>query len=374
MKRRSFLRQAGAGLVAGAVAAPALAQSQPQIRWRMASSFPKTLDTLYGTAEMLAQRVAKMTDGRFEIRVFAAGEIVPGLQVLDAVQNGTVECGQSASYYYIGKNPAFAFDTALPFGLNARQQNAWMYYGGGLELMREFFRQYNIIQFPCGNTGTQMAGWFRREVKSVADLKGLKMRIAGLGGQVLARLGVVPQQLAGGDIYPALEKGTIDATEWVGPYDDEKLGFVKVAKYYYYPGWWEGSAQLSIYVNLKQWEQLPKAYQEALEVACAEANVHMLARYDWRNTEALRKLVAAGAQLRPFPRPVMEACLKAAGELYEELAAKSPEFRKIFAAWSRARDEQYLWFRVAESSFDSFVYSAVRPAAAPAAKGAGKKG
>jgi TRAP-type mannitol/chloroaromatic compound transport system substrate-binding protein len=372
MRRRSFLKQAGAGLVAGAVAAPAIAQSLPQIRWRMASSFPKSLDTLYGTAEMLAQRVAKMTEGRFEIRVFAAGEIVPGLQVLDAVQAGTVECGQSASYYYIGKNPAFAFDTALPFGLNARQQNAWMYYGGGLELMREFFRQYNIVQFPAGNTGTQMAGWFRKEVKSVADLKGLKMRIAGLGGQVLAKLGVVPQQLAGGDIYPALEKGTIDATEWVGPYDDEKLGFVKVAKYYYYPGWWEGSAQLSIYVNQKQWSELPKAYQEALEAACAEANVHMLARYDAKNTEALRRLVSAGAQLRPFPRPVMEACLKAANELYVELAAKSPEFKRIFDAWSRYRDDQYLWFRVAEASFDSFVYSAVRPGGAAPAKGASK--
>ena len=360
MKRRDFLTKAGAGLAAGAAAAPALAQSAPQIRWRMASSFPKSLDTLYGTAEQIATRVSRLTEGRFEIRVFAAGEIVPPLQVMDAVQNGTVECGQTAGYYYVGKNPAFAFDTALPFGLNCRQQNAWMYYGGGMELMRELFRAHNIINFPCGNTGTQMAGWYRKEIKTVADLKGLKMRVAGLAGQILARLGVVPQQIGGPDIYPALEKGTIDAAEWVGPYDDEKLGFQKVAKYYYYPGWWEGSAQLSVYVNMKQWASLPRSYQEALEVACAESNIHMVAKYDARNTEALRKLVNGGAQLRPFPRPVMDACYKSALELYDEFSAKSPEFKKIYGAWRQFRDDQFLWFRVAENTYDNYVYSAGR--------------
>lgn len=360
MKRRQFLKHAGLGLAATGVAAPAIAQSSPQIRWRMASSFPKSLDTLYGSAEQIASRISKLTDGKFEIRVFAAGEIVPALQVLDAVQNGTVECGQSASYYYIGKDPAFAFDTALPFGMNCRQQNAWVYYGGGLELLRDLFRAHNIVNFPAGNTGTQMAGWYRKEIKSVADLKGLKMRIAGLAGQILAKLGVVPQQIGGADIYPALEKGTIDAAEWVGPYDDEKLGFQKVAKYYYYPGWWEGSAMLSIYVNVKQWEALPKSYQEALEVACAEANLHMVAKYDAKNTEALRRLVAGGAQLRQFPRPVMEACYKVAQQLYGELASKSPEFKKIYGPWNAFRASQYLWFRVAENTFDNFVYSVER--------------
>jgi TRAP-type mannitol/chloroaromatic compound transport system substrate-binding protein len=360
MKRRDFLTKAGAGLAAGAAAAPALAQSAPQIRWRMASSFPKSLDTLYGTAEQIATRVSHLTDGKFEIRVFAAGEIVPPLQVMDAVQNGTVECGQTAGYYYVGKNPAFAFDTALPFGMNCRQQNAWMYYGGGMDLMRELFRAHNIINFPCGNTGTQMAGWYRKEIKSVTDLKGLKMRVAGLAGQILARLGVVPQQIGGPDIYPALEKGTIDAAEWVGPYDDEKLGFQKVAKYYYYPGWWEGSAQLSVYVNMKQWAALPRAYQEALEVSCAESNIHMVAKYDARNTEALRKLVNGGAQLRPFPRSVMDACYKSALELYDEFSTKSPEFKKIYGAWRKFRDDQFLWFRVAENTYDNYVYSAGR--------------
>ena len=368
MKRREFLKNAGIGVAGGTLAAPASAQQQPQLRWRMASSFPKSLDALFGTAEQIAGRVARLTEGRFEIRPFAAGEIVPALQVLDAVQNGTVECGQTASYYYIGKNPALAFDTALPFGLNARQQNAWMYEGGGLKLVRELLQQYNIVNFPAGNTGTQMAGWYRREIKSVADLKGLKMRVAGLAGQILERLGVVPQQIGGADIYPALERGTIDAAEWVGPYDDEKLGFHKVAKFYYYPGWWEGSAQLSIYVNAKSFASLPKHYQEALEVACAEANVHMLARYDARNTEALRRLVNAGAQVRPFPRPVMEACYNVAQELYGTLSAKSPEFKKIYGAWSKFRDEQYFWFRLAENTFDNFVFSAKKPAAGSAKK------
>jgi TRAP-type mannitol/chloroaromatic compound transport system substrate-binding protein len=364
MERRHFLKRAGAGVATGALAAPAFAQGQqPQLRWRMASSFPKSLDTLFGTAEHIAGRVSRVTEGRFEIRIFAAGEIVPPLQVMDAVQNGTVECGQTASYYYIGKNPALAFDTALPFGLNCRQQNAWMYHGGGLQLVRDLFRPYNIVTFPCGNTGTQMAGWYRKEIKSVADLKGLKMRVAGLAGQILERLGVVPQQIGGADIYPALERGTIDAAEWVGPYDDEKLGFQKVAKFYYYPGWWEGSAQLSIYVNAKHWNALPKAYQEVLELACAEANVNMVARYDAKNTEALRKLVNGGAQLRAFPPAVMEACYKVAQEIYAELSAKSADFKKIYDAWSRFRDDQYLWFRVAENTFDNFVYSVKKPAA-----------
>ncbi|MBM3358674.1 MAG: ABC transporter substrate-binding protein [Betaproteobacteria bacterium] len=363
MKRRLFLKNAAAGLAAGTVSAPAIAQSQPAIQWRMASSFPKSLDTLYGTGELFVRRLSEITEGKFQIRLFAGGEIVPGLQVLDAVQNATVECGHTAAYYYIGKDPAFAFATALPFGLNARQQNAWMYYGGGMQAMADLFREYNCIQFVAGNTGAQMGGWYRKEIKSVADLKGLKMRIGGLGGQVLAKLGVVPQQIAGGEIYQALERGTIDAVEWVGPYDDEKLGFHKVAKYYYYPGWWEGGPQLSVIVNLKKWAELPKSYQSAFEAAAAESNVHMLARYDAGNPAALRRVVAGGARLRAFPRPVLEACLKAANELYGELAQKSAHFKRIYEGWNRFRSDQFLWFRVAEAGYDNFVFAAAAPAA-----------
>jgi TRAP-type mannitol/chloroaromatic compound transport system substrate-binding protein len=357
VRRRRFLGGAGAGLAAAAVAAPAIAQSQPQIRWRMASSFPKSLDTLFGSGELITRRVSELTEGRFQIRHFAAGEIVPGLQVLDAVQNATVECGHTAPYYYVGKDPAFAFATALPFGLNARQQNAWMYYGGGIQAMAPLFKEYNCVQFPAGNTGAQMGGWYRKEIRSLADLKGLKIRIGGLAGQVLAKLGAVPTQIAGGEIYQALERGTIDAAEWVGPYDDEKLGLYKVAKYYYYPGWWEGGPQLSLIVNLARWAELPRAYQVALETAAAESNVHMLARYDAGNPEALKRLVKGGAQLRAFPRPVLEAAQKAAFELYDELAARSAHWKRIYAAWKSFRDDQFLWFRVAESSYDSFVFT-----------------
>ena len=368
MKRRSFLKKAAAGMAAGAVAAPAIAQSQPKIQWRLASSFPKGLDTIFSAAEIISRRVAEMSENRFQIRVFSPGEIVPGLQVLDAVQNGTVECGHTAPYYYIGKDPGFAFATALPFGLNARQQNAWMYYGGGLEAVASLFKDYGCMQFVSGNTGAQMGGWFRKEIKSVEDLKGLKFRIGGLGGMVLAKLGVIGQQIAGGDIYPALERGTIDAAEWVGPYDDEKLGLNKVAKFYYYPGWWEGGPQLSTVVNLKKWAELPRPYQSAFESACAEANVHTLARYDARNPEALRRLVAGGAQLRAFPRPVLEASLKAANELYAELAQKSAHFKRIYEGWSRFRSEQFLWFRVAEATYDNFVFSSTAATGAPRKK------
>jgi len=356
MKRRDLLKGAGAGALAGAIGS-ARAADLPAIRWRLASSFPKSLDTIYGAGEVLADRLRKISDGKFQVRVFAAGEIVPGLQVLDAVQNATVECGHTASYYYVGKNMAFAFDCAVPFGLTARQQNAWMYSGGGLRLTRDFLKEYNVVNFPGGNTGVQMGGWFRKEIKSLADLKGLKMRIPGIGGQIMARLGAVPQTLAGGDIYPALEKGAIDATEWVGPYDDEKLGFHKVAKNYYYPGWWEGGPQLSFYVNAKKWRELPPAYQAAFETAAAEANVHMLAEYDAKNPPALMRLVREGVRLRPYPQEIMVAARKAAFELYDEEAARNPAFKRIYPEWKKFRDTSNQWFKVAEAAYANFIYS-----------------
>ena len=357
MKRRDLIKGAGAGLLAGAFTS-ARAADLPAVRWRMASSFPKSLDTIYGASEVLAKRLEQITGGKFQVRVFAGGEIVPGLQVLDAVQNSTVECGHSASYYYVGKNMAFAFDTAMPFGLTARMQNSWMYSGGGLKLTREFFKDYNILNFPGGNTGVQMGGWFRKEIKTLADLKGLKMRIPGIGGQILARLGVVPQTLAGGDIYPALERGALDATEWVGPYDDEKLGFHKVAKHYYYPGWWEGGPQLSFYVNSAKWNELPEAYKQAFETACAEANVNMLAEYDYKNPLALMRLVKQGVKLHAYPKDIMVAARTAAFRLYDAEAAKNPDFARIYSEWKKFRDSQIQWFRVAESSYENFLYYA----------------
>src|SRR6185369_9464784 len=306
--RRNFVRMvgvAGVGGAAAAIAAPAIAQSSPELKWRLVASWPKSLDTLYGGVEYFCRRIAEITDNRFMIQPFAAGEIVPGLQVLDAVQNGTVEMGNTALYYYWGKDPALTFGTALPFGLNSRQMNSWLRFGGGNELLNDLLKQYNCFGVAAGNTGAQMGGWFRKELKSVEDLKGLKFRIGGFAGTIVSRLGVVPQQLAGGDIYPALEKGTLDACEWVGPYDDEKLGFQKVAKYYYYPGWWEGGPTTSLFVNNQAWDKLPKQYQAMVETACGHVVSWMVPKYDAGNPAALRRLVAQGTELRAFPRLVL---------------------------------------------------------------------
>src|SRR3569833_604405 len=356
MKRRDFLKVSATGAaVTAAVASPAIAQSSPEIKWRLTSSFPKSLDTIYGGATELAKYVAEMTDNKFQIQVFAAGEIAPPLQALDATSNGTVEMCHTVSYYYVGKDPTFAIFASVPFGLNARQQNSWWYQAGGEELGNEFFKTHGVIGFPTGNTGTKMGGWFRKEIKTVADLSGLKMRIGGIAGSVLQKVGVVPQQLAGGDIYPSLEKGTIDAAEWVGPYDDEKLGFAKVAKYYYYPGWWEGCGQAHNIVNLPKWNALPKAYQSAIMTASGDAWAWVLGRYDQLNPPALKNLLAGGAQLRAFPQDVMEACYKAANDVYAELSASNPMFKKMYDSLVPFRSESYLWTQVAEMGCDNFM-------------------
>ncbi len=358
MKRRDFVKTAGAGLAAGAIASPAIAQSAPEVKWRLTSSFPKSLDTIYGGAETLAKMVAELTDNKFQIQVFAAGELVPGLQALDAVSNGTVEACHTVSYYYVGKDPTFAIASSVPFGLNARMQNAWLWQNQGNEQFNEFYKKYSVYALPCGNTGVQMGGWFRKEIKTPADLQGLKMRIGGIAGQVIAKLGAVPQQIAGGDIYPALEKGTIDAAEWVGPYDDEKLGFNKVAPFYYYPGWWEGGPTVHAMFNLAKYNELPKAYQAALTAACAYANTWMQARYDVQNPAAIKRLVGAGTQLRPFPPEVMDACLKASNELYADISKTNADFKKFIETMTAFRNDQYLWWQVAELGYDAFMVRA----------------
>jgi TRAP-type mannitol/chloroaromatic compound transport system substrate-binding protein len=358
MKRREFLKAAGlsgAAAAAAGVAMPAVAQQMPELKWRCTSSFPKSLETLYGAAEAFARAVAEMTDNRFQIQVFAAGEIVPGLNAADAVTSGNVEMAHTASYYYVGKDPAYAFGTIVPFGLNSRMQNAWMFFGGGMELMNDFYRKANIHAIPCGNTGAQMGGWFRKEIKEPGDFNGLKFRIGGIAGRVLQKLGCVPQQIAGGDIYAALEKGTIDAAEWVGPYDDEKLGFQKVAPYYYYPGWWEGSAMLHNFINLDKWNALPPTYKSVVRVASEMANGWMMAKYDAVNPPALRRLIASGAKLTPFPTAVLDACLNASLELYHEISATNAAFKKMYEAMTAFRGDQYLWWQVAEYSNDTFM-------------------
>jgi TRAP-type mannitol/chloroaromatic compound transport system substrate-binding protein len=355
LKRRQFLTGAGGALGGAAVAAPALAQSQPEIKWRLTSSFPRVLDTIFGTAQTFAKYVAEATDNKFQIQTFPAGEIVPGLAALDAVSNGTVECAQTPVYFYIGKDPTLGFGTGVPFGLNARLQHSWWHFAGGAEIINEALAKFNVVGFPVGNSGCQMGGFFRKELQEVEDLKGLKFRVGGMGGQVLAKLGVVPQQIAPGDVYPALERGTIDAAEFVGPYDDEKLGFQRVARFYYYPGWWEGGAMMHLIINTEQWNKLPKTYQRIVQGAAESANNWMLAKYDSVNAPALRRLVGNGAQLRPFPPAIMEAAYKAAQELYAEIAETSPTFKRALESMNAFRTEQLQWWQVGEYSFDSFM-------------------
>jgi len=361
MQRRKFLRTGALGAAGVAsvstLAAPAIAQSMPELKWRLASSFPKSLDTLYGAGEVLTRYVADMTDNKFQMRLFAAGEIVPGLQVLDAVSNGTVECGHTYTGYYIGKNPALIFDGSLPFGLTPRQHNAWLLFGDGRKLMDEIYDSFNVVALPAGNPGGQMFGWFRKELKTAADFQGLKMRTAGFGGRVMAKLGAVPQQIAGGDIYPALEKGTIDACEWVGPYDDEKLGFHKVAKYYYTPGVMELEATNQLFIQKPVFAALPPAYQSILRYACWYALVEMLASYDAKNAKAIARVVAGGAQLSVLPPEIIKALRGALETVLDEEAGKSEQFKKILENWRHFRADQHRWFSIADTRAEFAVYS-----------------
>jgi TRAP-type mannitol/chloroaromatic compound transport system substrate-binding protein len=334
-------------------------QGLPTLNWQMATSWPPALDTIFGGAQVFADRVTALTAGKFTITPRAAGELAPGLEVLNVVEEGAVPIGHTASYYYIGKSPVTAFGTALPFGLTARQQNAWLYEGGGLKMLQDVYAsRFGVIQFPAGNTGVQMGGWFNKEINSVSDLPGLKMRIPGLGGQVMDKLGVTVQVLAGGEIFQALQTGAIDAAEWVGPYDDEKLGFQTVTRYYYYPGWWEPGPALEVEINLEEWNKLPQEYQEAIKSAAFEANTIMLARYDARNPAALARLLTdSEVELRPYPADVMQAAEEASFELFDEFAAQDTDFGSILSEWKVFRDSIQPWFGYAETAFLNYTAS-----------------
>jgi TRAP-type mannitol/chloroaromatic compound transport system substrate-binding protein len=355
--RRKFLPSAAAATVAAStLAAPAIAQSDPAIKWRLTASYPKSLDTLYGAVNTITKTVSDLTDGKFELQPFSAGEIVPGLQVLDAVANGTVEAGFTYMGYYIGKNPAAIFDASLPFGLTPRQHAAWLNFGGGRALVDELYDGFGVVAITAGNTGGQMFGWFRKELKTPKDLEGLKMRTAGFGGKVMAKLGVIAQQIAGGDVYPSLERGTIDACEWVGPYDDEKLGFNKVAKYYYTPGVMELEATNQLMISKKAWATLPPRYQAAMRAAGAVANQEMLASYDAKNAEAIARLVAAGTQLSVLPEEIIKALRVALEQVLDEEAAANEQFKKILTNWRAFRANQHRWFSIADTRAENAVY------------------
>ncbi|MCG6955795.1 MAG: ABC transporter substrate-binding protein [Gemmatimonadetes bacterium] len=370
LKRRDFLTKAAAG-AAGAAALTACggaadssatasgptAVSGPKVEWRLATSFPRSLDIIHGAGERIAERVSALTGGQFTMRVFAAGEIVPALQVMDAVQQSTVHCGVSPGYYYIGKSPALAFDSALPFGLSTRQQVAWLYHGGGLELLNAVYADFGIITFPCMSTGGQMGGWFRRPVNTLADLSGLRMRIPGIGGEIMSRLGVTVQVLGAADIYPALERGAIDATEFVGPYDDEKLGFYQVARNYYYPGWWEPGVTSPLMINLEAYRKLPPSYQQALQVAAADTLSDRLAAYDAASPPVLRQLVRDhGVVLREFSTEIMDAAWKASNAYLEEQAADDANFKKVYDNWKQFRADAFPYFAGNELAYANFAF------------------
>ena len=358
MERRRFIHGAGLAGVLAAGSAPAIVHAQANVRWRLASSFPKSLDTIYGASEVFAKKVSEMSGGKFQISIHAAGELMPPFGVVDGVQAGTVEMAHTAPYYFVGKDETFAIGCAIPFGLNSRQMSAWMFEGNGLTLMREFYARYNIINFPGGNTGAQMGGWYRKPITSLADMKGLKMRVAGFAGRVMEQLGVVPQNLPGGEIYQALEKGTIDAAEWVGPYDDQKLGFYKVAPNYHFPGWWEGGPQLDFFINQKAFNSLSADYKAMVEAAASHAHVEMQARYDARNPLALKQLVAAKTKLVQMPKPVLDAAFKATMDICNDLNNKNPSWKKVYADYSKFRADQNLWFRFTEATFDRYMQAA----------------
>ncbi|MFZ5879788.1 MAG: TRAP transporter substrate-binding protein [Chloroflexota bacterium] len=354
MNRRDFLKVAGMGLGAAALTAcsPTAAEPEaaantaalPELDWQMPTSWSAGLGVLFGGAQKFADRVASLTDGKFKITPRAGGELAKATEVLDVVSSGAVPIGHTASYYYIGKSWVLGFGSSVPFGLNASQQNSWFYHGGGLKLLQDFYaRKYNAIFFPAGNTGAQMGGWFRKEIKGVADLQGLKMRIPGLGGQVMSALGVQVQNLPGGEIYQALETGAIDAAEWVGPHDDEALGLNKVAKYYGFPGWWEPGTTLEVQVNLTEWNKLPPLYQNAIEVAAAESNLKMHAEYESVNGAALKRLVDGGTILMPYGEEILEAARQKAFEIYESKAAEDPEFKEVYEQWLAFRNQVQDW-------------------------------
>jgi len=357
MQRRSFVQHAGLAGVLSLGAAPAV-HAQAAVRWRLASSFPKSLDTIFGAAEVFAKKMHELSGGKFQVSVHAGGELMPPFGVVDGVQNGTVEMAHTAPYYFVGKDETFAIGCAIPFGLNSRQMTAWMYEGNGLKLMREFYAKYNIISFPGGNTGAQMGGWYRKPLKSLDDMKGLKMRIGGFAGKVIERLGAVPQNIPGGEIYQALEKGTIDAAEWVGPYDDQKLGFNKVAPNYHFPGWWEGGPQLDFFINQKAYDALSAEHKAMVEAAAAVAHTDMQAKYDARNPLALKQLVAAKAKLVQMPASIMDAAFKASMDIYSELNDKNPNWKKVYADYAKFRADQNLWFKFTEATFDRYMQNA----------------
>jgi TRAP-type mannitol/chloroaromatic compound transport system substrate-binding protein len=353
--RRALLRNAGLAGILACGNAPAVAMTGRNVRLLLASSFPRSMDALSGGTDRFARNLAEATGGRFTVTNYAAGEIVPAFSVVDAVHNRSVDCAHTAPYYFTGKDEAFAFDCAIPFGMNARQLTAWMFEGNGMRLMREFYAQYGIVNFVMGNSGTQMGGWFRKEIRSVEDLRGMRFRIGGFGSQIFERLGAVPQTIPLAEVHSAMERGALDAVEFVAPHDDLRLGLHKAAPYYYAPAWWEGSGQLALYVNARAWAELPDDYKRLVHMAATDAHAWVQAAYDARNPPAMKQLIAEGARLMRMPRELMDAAWRETEALYAELDLRNQRWRRIFADYRRFQRDQVQWHAVAEDNYNQYM-------------------
>ncbi len=352
MKRRDFLKTTGAAAAASALAAPAVWAKGKTYSWKMVTTWPPNLPVLQTGAERFAKRVEEATEGRIKIQVFAAGELVPALGIFDAVSAGTVECGSGAGYYWAGKAPAAQWFAAVPFGFNPQGINAWLYSGGGLKLWEEVYAPFNLVPRPQGNTGVQMGGWFRKEMNSIEDYKGLKMRIPGLGGKVIAKAGGTVVLLPGGEIFTSLERGVIDATEWVGPMHDLRMGFYKAAKYYYYPGWHEPGTTLEVMFNKKVYDSLPNDLKAILDAVAMETNLWSLCEFEAGNGAALQELINKHkVELRRFPESLLAELRKLAKETLEEEAEKDKLSRKVHEAFKKFKEQVGVWGTVADNAY-----------------------
>jgi TRAP-type mannitol/chloroaromatic compound transport system substrate-binding protein len=354
MKRRDFMKKAGAGsLLAGSmVAAPAIATGAEKYKWKMVTTWPKNFPGLGTGANNLAKLITEMSGGRIDVKVYGAKELVPAFEVFDAVSRGTAEMGHGAAYYWKGKSEAAQFFAAVPYGLTAQEMNGWLYHGGGMALWEQIYGRFNLIPAAAGNTGVQMGGWFNKQINSLGDLKGLKMRIPGLGGEVLKRAGGTPVNLPGGELYTSLQSGAIDATEWVGPYNDLAFGLYKAAKYYYYPGWHEPGTTLEAMINKDAFNKLSKDLQSIVLNACKVVNQDMLAEYTARNNAALHDLVNKHkVDLRQFPDDVLAKLRQLSDDVVAEVAAKDKLTKQVYESFRTFRDQVMEWHKVSEQSY-----------------------
>lgn len=353
MKRRDFIKSAAVtGVATGSVAAPAIVSAKSAIRWKMVTTWPKNFPVLGTGANKLAKLITEMTDGRIKVKVYGSGELVPAFEVFDAVSRGTAELGHGSAYYWKGKIEEAQFFSTVPFGMNAQEMTAWLYHGGGMELWQETYEPFGVIPAAAGNTTVQMAGWFNKEINSVNDLKGLKMRIPGLGGEVLKRAGGTPVNLPGGELFTSLKTGAIDATEWVGPYNDLAFGFHKAAKYYYYPGWHEPGTTLEALINKKAFDALSKDLQSIVQNACKVVNQDMSTEYTAKNNSALDTLVNEHkVDVRKLPDDVLSKLKTLSDEVVSELAGKNDAARKIHDSYNKFRTQVSAWHEISEKIY-----------------------